>query len=664
MDSLKGNLFSPIKASSKKVVNNEQIVTNAWVDLLAQTKPIIIKKDVKLEHFHIDAKRIFPDSLTDLELFEKENNKDVIASKPGSRYKKKNKKGKEEEFSTAEKLPEISAENKYLAMLGYTTLDNGVMNPVLWREDFCGVCGTQHPDPSMLDMYNICYSCFNTLREPIKLRKRFAAIPLYAPLDILYATYGDPFYVQLSYEVTPHIVKIIDANKFRDRLQFKEKDDLSYIFGGEFGRDPNPNNNKQLRIRYRMDSSLGVIYGTLCLDVLPNNHLPYHFMLVKPKDRALRIIKASYGYPRGAAVDGRMSYDVTEIVQGLVDVNGGSFLTISNQQSLFKFFGDPCPGYTKDLRVQYEMTGRWGKDVYDEDGRGYLKRRVLIETSPTIAPLILVQSAFYGVTPTGRKDHVAHIKRELRKIYAIETKIKLGMIISPDEMFFLRKKEALEEEKRIFQNIPINFIDISKKVQTLADEGGSCLFIDKKTFDPNSSFSNPSKGNHKLLEINVLCYGHDSERQTDSKDMTGSGHPRNFITRKNARFIISVHDHPTSTRGIMSESIKFATDYSAPLIYVSKAIYGNFDDLSKCIDVTSDVQALVKGRFLRIERNVNLDALFSDPCPGRRKQLKIEYSARGFMGNIRVHEKNDFLAAKLEIGFPPQAERDEAEDYL
>jgi len=30
--------------------------------------------------------------------------------------------------------------------------------------------------------------------------------------------------------------------------------------------------------------------------------------------------------------------------------------------------------------------------------------------------------------------------------------------------------------------------------------------------------------------MDLHCHGHDSEHQTDSKDMTSSGHPRNFIT--------------------------------------------------------------------------------------------------------------------------------------
>lgn len=68
-----------------------------------------------------------------------------------------------------------------LAMLGYAITTTGEKNPVLYREDFCGCCGSQHPNPDMLDMYNVCYACFNTLREPSALRKRFANIVPNAP---------------------------------------------------------------------------------------------------------------------------------------------------------------------------------------------------------------------------------------------------------------------------------------------------------------------------------------------------------------------------------------------------------------------------------------------------------------------------------------------------
>ena len=49
-------------------------------------------------------------------------------------------------------------------------------------------------------------------------------------------------------------------------------------------------------------------------------------------------------------------------------------------------------------------------------------------------------------------------------------------------------------------------------------------------------------------------------------------------------------------------------------------------------------------------------AIFS----GVRKWLKIHYVVRGFMGTLRVREKNDLLVAAVELGYPPRPPRDEA----
>ena len=135
-----------------------------------------------------------------------------------------------------------------------------------------------------------------------------------------------------------------------------------------------------------------------------------------------------------------MSYDVTEIVQGLCDLQGGSFLSISAQYSVKRLFRDPCPAYPKDLRIKYEVCGRTGSVTYNEL-RGYLRKKVLIQTSPTVAPLIFVVSATYGITPTGRRDRLNFINRQLREIESIEHKKRQGLIISGDEVIIIKKKK-------------------------------------------------------------------------------------------------------------------------------------------------------------------------------------------------------------------------------
>lgn len=46
----------------------------------------------------------------------------------------------------------------------------------------------------------------------------------------------------------------------------------------------------------------------------------------------------------------------------------------------------------------------------------------------------------------------------------------------------------------------------------------------------------------KLLEIELVCTGHDSENHTDNREMTLMGYPRNVIPGKNGRFVILCYD--------------------------------------------------------------------------------------------------------------------------
>ena len=134
-------------------------------------------------------------------------------------------------------------------------------------------------------------------------------------------------------------------------------------------------------------------------------------------------------------------------------------------------------------------------------------------------------------------------------------------------------------------------------------------------------------------------------------------HDRNFIMGKQTKFIIPVADDLTG-KGIMQESLLFNTNNVLPLMRINRAMYGNPRDMKQLIDVTVEVQNLVNGRLLRIGTNVDLLKLFGDPCPGVPKFLRVEYVALGFVGCMRVREKDDTLVAALELGYPPIADDD------
>lgn len=60
---------------------------------------------------------------------------------------------------------------------------------------------------------------------------------------------------------------------------------------------------------------------------------------------------------------------------------------ISSSTPLSPIFGDPCPGYMKELRIQYEICGVKGSVTVSEV-RGFLRKKLVIQSSPTIKPLI------------------------------------------------------------------------------------------------------------------------------------------------------------------------------------------------------------------------------------------------------------------------------------
>lgn len=150
-------------------------------------------------------------------------------------------------------------------------------------------------------------------------------------------------------------------------------------------------------------------------------------------------------------------------------------------------------GYSKDLRIQYEVRSRGGSVNYAEV-RGHLRKRIYISASPTVAPIIYVQTATYGITPTARRDHLDSIQKKLKKIAFMEHRIREGFRVPAEDMKLFKTKKALVEERELFNNLPTNFVDISVKMQILADKGGIKLFLDKDSFDPNAVFGNTSPG--------------------------------------------------------------------------------------------------------------------------------------------------------------------------
>lgn len=160
-----------------------------------------------------------------------------------------------------------------------------------------------------------------------------------------------------------------------------------------------------------------------------------------PTRRDLTILRGSYGHPKGRTTTGRMSYDIREQLQGIVDLNRGSFLYIGAMQPIERQFGDPCVGYVKDLQVEFDIDGRIG---YCEVGecQNRLKKAIRIQTSPSVSPMILVNVANYGLTENTIKDRLKYLESSIAKIDILIHRRTVGLPIKVADRQFIKNKAA------------------------------------------------------------------------------------------------------------------------------------------------------------------------------------------------------------------------------
>ena len=529
------------------------------------------------------------------------------------------------------------SEDQRIAML------QGHMQPsFLTREDFCGACGVRHPNPSLLDLYPLCANCLNCMRYPSALRRQYEGTLQTTALEIVFATYGHYTDSKKAVDVTQVCLAIAANYELADRIAFKATHDLKTLFG-----DPAPNERKQIRIRYRINNRFGVVV----VPAHPNNHAEKSFILIAPKTRLLNVLRATYGHPKGRSTTGRMAYDVTEFMQGLADLHGGSYMSISEETSVISLLSDPCPGYPKDLLIEFDIDGKSSTILLDET-QGYLRaeKDLVIKELAIVAPLIFIESAYYGITPTGRREKLEVIAKKLSRIDVIDYRIQQGLEVTAEDLSLRRLKALLIQNQQRLRNLPIQFVNITSIVQKLADKNVFDLHLESENFDPNKAFSNPLPGEVKMLEVNIRVLGHDSERMTSSSETTLKGFPRNFVSGCFQRFLIEVTDDVTG-RGVMASPLHFSCKLAFAPIVIQNAVYGYLKDLSQVLDVTREVQGLVDIHGLTLPVDLNLNQLFTNPSPGSLKQLRISYMSRGIKGCIRVREHSDRLSAKVQLGY-------------
>jgi hypothetical protein len=169
---------------------------------------------------------------------------------------------------------------------------------------------------------------------------------------------GDADDERNAVEVTATCIAKLNESNHKDRIGFRPPMRLDELFlGRTVPYSKKDSVQKQLRMRYRINGDFATLVThseppipfLSYLTLIPSssssssqilNFSPHHtvlkpFLLIIPSDltdpthfkpRYLRLLSANYGHPRGMSSTGRMSYDVVEVLQHLVDMAGGSFL--------------------------------------------------------------------------------------------------------------------------------------------------------------------------------------------------------------------------------------------------------------------------------------------------------------------------------------------------
>ncbi|CAM9410853.1 unnamed protein product [Ectocarpus sp. 13 AM-2016] len=486
--------------------------------------------------------------------------------------------------------------------------------------------------------------CCTVLQDPATL---YWDTPLgLGPFRVVAASYGHPRDPKLAIDIRRQLQTRVGVS---DRLDIRREESLTDWLG-----NPCPGVLKVLRVRYV--SLEGVAKGRrreVWLQESEEGHLAEAVSLQVPTKLPLVVVfSAVYGSP-GEPSRGRGKMDVTEFMQGRVDLADGKYLFMSRKEPLTDLFGDPCPGRDKCLVLRYEIVGTEGRaEAIESDGR--LLTPISISCTPILAPLIFVESGTYGQTREGIDERLQLVQRELSDLFAIQNRKDIGMPLSREDNKRLMGLRPLISDLEYLKKLTPRYVDIRARLQARVEEhgGGLLEFVAAQT-DVNQLFGNPMPGKRKELRVRYLVVGHDSERLTSLEETTSSGYPRNFILQRQGQVVVQAKDDRMG-RGILEEDVLVDSPKVLSVIEVLTSRYGHPRNPTKTYDISSKLRQMIErqgGEKLVIDCNTDLQELFDDPCRGVRKKINITYVARGLNGIIRVSEKDRYLVADIVVGY-------------
>lgn len=236
--------------------------------------------------------------------------------------------------------------------------------------------------------------------------------------------------------------------------------------------------------------------GELCLQENTEGFLAQHLVLQVPViDPMLTIFKATYGHPQGAA-----KYDVTDQIVGISDQLGSHYLDIPASTDFNQLFGDPCYGVDKEIMIKYDVRGRSG-EAKQYEHKGHLNRSIVINATPIVAPVLLIEKAYYGFSPKDIERRINEIKMELTQLEFIQMQQNSNLQVSAAHLEKLSLQPGLAKELEMLSNLKNASVDITAALQRLVDKARGDRIVLGLHDNANQLFGDPCPGYHKWIDI-------------------------------------------------------------------------------------------------------------------------------------------------------------------
>jgi hypothetical protein len=277
----------------------------------------------------------------------------------------------------------------------------------------------------------------------------------------------------------------------------------------------------------------------------------------------------------------------------------------------------------------------------------------------------VIDKATYGLTPEGINEKKREIQLELYTLTAIQNRKSLGLPVSVEDNSRLLNANGtpriphLQKKLESASSLKQGYIDVTGHVQRRVAECGGGRIDFRVSEDLNSTFgANPNPGFPKQLRITYTVLGHDSERTTQSAEITyPSGYPRNYIMPRDDYLSKDAVENKAGEANLL-EAVYVECPKVLSTLEITQGFYGKMSNYRKVFDVTAELRQLSSmqgGNKLKISDTDDLAVLFRDPARGVRKELKLSYTIRGFSGCMRIEERDNYLSSTIQIGYAPPA---------